>query len=354
MTRSRLYAILLSVVLFAAAPARGQNVHQQMERVHDLAKQMFGLPVLYTPPGNPCPEPCPCGQMCPGGSGNTCVNLTGTGNQKMVGRAWYWGWTLRNLPANSPTRACARQWLLDTINLQQTYGHYSLSAQGGEALTISHGQIWHAGMAAAYLFALTNGPTYGVGTPPDAGMLDAVRKWWADEKFIWDQIAANGGGQVRAPGARFETTPTDPEWVYREKIHTLLKGQVPSSIGNWPNDKYYTAGWIFDELRRRGHSPTLAVNQPGYTASARLFDTLCLYRRGADFLHYFPRMTSVLKPLFWVRRESGTTTYAPLVAGSPTDPPPGVKPANFPGATTVQLQGIDAGALTCPSPDALQ
>lgn len=352
MSRSWSFAISLSFALIvAAAPVRGQDVQTEMERVHDLAKEMFGMMERYQPPENPCPEPCPCAQKCPGGS--TCVNLTGTPNQKLVGRAWYWGWTLRNLPASSPTRACARQYLLDTINLQQTHGHYSLDDTGGEELTIGHGQIWLAGMAAAYLFALTNGPTYGIGNPPDTAMLDAVRKWWTDEKYLWDQIA-NGGAQVRVPGARFDGIPVDGSWAYRERIYTLLKGQVPSGISNWPNDKYYTGGWIFDELRRRGQSPTLAVSQPAYTPSVRLFDRLCLYRRGADFLYYFPRMTKVLAPLFWVRQEGGTMTYAPLVSGTPTNPPAGVKPANFPGATTISLSAIDPGALSCPSPDALQ
>jgi hypothetical protein len=364
MNRRWQYAVLFSaVVLLAAAPARAQNVQTQMERVHDLAKQMFGLPVVYTAPGTPCPDPCPCANKCPCyPSCGACVNLSGTPNQKLLGRAWYWGWTLRNLPASSPTRACARQYLLDHINLQQTHGHYTLIADGGEIFTISHGQLWLAGMSAAYLFALTNGPLYGAGNTPDTEMLNAIKKWWADEKYAWDQIS-NNTGKLRMPGARFTSTPLDgepagepDEWLYREQVYSLLRGQIPSGISNWPTDKYYTGGWIIDELRRRGHSPNNMITPPiGYTALGRIPETLCLYRRtNGDYLYYFPKMRGVGNPLFWVRREGGVTTYAPILSGTPNLPPASAKPANFPNATTAFLTGVIAGQCGCPAPDTVQ
>jgi len=356
MNRRWQYAFVVATVLITAASARGQDVHLQMEQVHDLAKQMFGLPVVYAVPTTPCPDPCPCAQKCTCGTNCTCDNLTGTVNKKLVGRVWYWGWTLRNLPANSPTRACARQYVLDHLNLQQQYGHYTLAADGGEVLTISHGQIYLAGMAAAYLFALTNGPTYGAaGSTPDQQMLDAVKKWWADEKYVWDQVA-NGSGQIRAPGARFLVPgpPNEGEWTYREQVYALLKGQVPSGISNWSTDKYFTGGWIIDELRRRGHSPSNIITPPaGYVATGRIPETLCLYRRGADYVNYFPQLRNVLNPLFWVRKEGGTTTYAvPIPSGAPTFP--ATKPANFPGATKIQITGLVPGSVQCPAADALQ
>lgn len=353
-----LYAILFfTVVVLAAAPARAQNVHTQMERVHDLAKQMFGMSVLYTAPGTPCPDPCPCANKCPCSPNcGSCANLTGTPNQKLLGRAWYYGWTLRNLPASSPTRACARQYLLDHINLQQTHGHYTLIADGGEIFTVSHGQLWLAGMSAAYLFALTNGPLYTGNNIPDTEMINAIKKWWADEKYAWDAIS-NGTGQLRMPGARFTSTPVDGEWVYREQVYALLRGQVPSGMTNWPNDKYFTGGWIIDELRRRGHSPNNMITPPaGYTALGRMPETLCMYRRtNGDYLYYVPQMRGVGNPLFWVRRENGVTTYAPIQSGTPVYPSASAKPANFPNASSsTSLNGVSGGQCGCPAAGSVQ
>ena len=360
MNRRWQYATVFSALLFAAAPSRAQDVHLQMEQVHDLAKQMFGLPVDYAVPYNPCPDPCPCANKCPGGT--TCDNLGGTVNKKIIGRVWYWGWTLRNLPANSPTRACARQYVLDHLNLQQQYGHYTLTTDGGEVLTISHGQIYLAAMSAAYLFALTNVPTYGAGNNPDTQMLNAVKQWWADEKYVWD-LVSNGSGQVRAPGARFFSPgpPNEGEWTYREQVYALIDGRVPMGLpSTWSTDKYTTGGWIIDELKHRNYSPSNIVTPPaGYAVSARVPETLCIYRRGSDYLHYMPQMRNVLNPLFWVRKE-GTppaTTYPPIPNGTTFQGQPTQKPANFPGAVLVPpggLPGLVAGSAPCPAPDALQ
>jgi hypothetical protein len=212
-----------------------------------------------------------------------------------------------------------------------------------------------AGMAAAYLFALTNGPLYGPNNTPDTEMLNAVKKWWADEKYAWDQIS-NGTGQLRMPGARFTSAPQDDHWLYREQIYTLLRGQVPSGIAGWPDFKGYTGGWIIDELRRRGHSPSNMITPPaGYTALGRVPETVCLYRRtNGDFLYYAPQMRGVGNPLFWVRREGGVTTYAPILAGTPRYPPPSAKPLNFPNATTASLTGVIAGQCGCPAPGTVQ
>jgi hypothetical protein len=353
-------AVLLAFACVAVAAAQGVE-KTQMERVHDLAAQMLGEPLLYQVPGNPCPDPCPCGQKCSCGANCTCSTLSsGSPNQKLLGRAWYYGWAVRNLPASSPTRACAKQYLLDHLDAQQTYGHYSINAMTDEDLTLSHSQLWIAGMGAAYLFGLTNGPTYGVGSPPDSDVVDAVKKWWSDEKYVWDLIA-NGGSTVRAPGARFTATPNDLEWTYRDQVYALLKGTVPSGIGNWPNDKYFTGGWIIDELRQRGQSPTQIVTPPaGYAVGPRLHDTLCLYRSGSDFLYYFPALRQAPDPLFWVRKTGSAYTYSqvPLTCGTVVNgvPPACAKPANFPGATTTTLNGLASAGATpgCPLPTALQ
>ncbi|HKI00417.1 MAG TPA: hypothetical protein VKK31_00410 [Thermoanaerobaculia bacterium] len=350
--------IALAFAFVTAASAQGAE-QLQMESVHDLAKQMFGLPVVYRNPATPCPDPCPCAQKCSCGTNCTCGDLTdGSPNQKLLGRAWYYGWAVRNLPANSQTRACARQYLLDLLTAQQTYGHYAANANTDEALTISHGQLWIAGMGAAYLFALVNGPTYGGGTSPDTTVLNAVRQWWADEKYLWDQIA-NGSGLIRAPGARFPAWPNPGEWEYREKVYALLSGTVPSGISAWPTDKYYTGGWIINELRLRGQSPSLIVTPPaGYTVGAKLHDTLCLYRLGGDFLYYFPRLRHASNRLFWVLKQGSNYTFAPLACNPVVngEPPACAKPANFPGATTVTINGLATAGATpgCPAPEALQ
>lgn len=359
MKRRWRYAILLSAfAVLASAPARAQDVQTQMERVHDLAKQMFGMQKVYLPNTEiptPCPDPCPCAQRCPCTT-CSCINLTGTPNQKLVGRVWYWGWTLRNLPPSSPTRACARQYLLDHLALQQQHGHYTLAANGGEMFTVGHGQIWMAGMAAAYLFAVTNGPLYGTNNTADTVMLEAVKKWWADEKFAWDQIS-NGTGQVRMPGARFTSVPQEHHWELREKIHTLLKGQVPPDISSWPNFKEFTGGWIIDELRRRGHSPTNMLTPANYEVKGRSPETVCIYRRAnGDYLHYSPQMRGVGNPLFWVRRENGVMSYAPLQSGTPRVPSAGAKPANFLNAiaSPPPVAGVLPGQCPCPAPGLVQ
>lgn len=84
---------------------------------------------------------------------------------------------------------------------------------------------------------------------------------------------------------------------------------------------------------RRTRSP---VPLAGYTPLGRTPETLCLYRLRS------------LNPLFWVRREGAATTYAPILSGTLNDPPPAAKPANFPGATTVQLSGVVSGRLPAP------
>jgi hypothetical protein len=351
------FGIALLAALAAAAPARAQDVHQQMKQVTDLSRQMLGVSPLYGTPFNPCPDPCPCAQKCSCGSDCTCQNLGGTPNQKLLGRVWYWGWTLRNLPATSPTRACARQYVLDTLALFQTHGHYSTAWPNDEALTISHGQLYLAGMAAAYLFALTNGPTFGIGNPPDTQVLDAVRQWWADEKYSWDQIA-NGSGKIRAPGARFLGWPNEGEWLYREAVYTLLNGGVPNMSG-WGNDKYYLGGWIINELRVRNPPVSQIFTPPaGYSVGVRLHDTLCLYRlAGGDFLHYFPRLIAS-NPIFWVKKTGTSYTFSqfPMTCGSVSNgiPPVCAKPDNLPAVTPVlQFLGRDPASIACPPPQSL-
>jgi hypothetical protein len=96
-----------------------------------------------------------------------------------------------------------------------------------------------------------------------------------------------------------------------------------------------------------GFPTNLVAPLSGYTARVRVHDTLCVYRLGAEWLYYFPKLQAALDPVFWVQSPAGQPHDGGPVAGRPVYPP--VKPANFPGALPTQFLGLASGSISCPA-----
>lgn len=281
----------------------------------------------------------------------TSNELTGgTPNQKMLVRAWHYGWALRT---NSSEKASARSSLLEFINRQQQVagaegsplGHYATDLNANEELTSSHYQLWSAAMAAAYLYAIANGGTVNANShnsTPETAIRDASRRWWSDEKVLYDKIHTNG--KIDAPGARFGLNAAHATNPLRDDVYLLLKGQAPAKVRTCTADKYYASSMILQALRNLG-IPALGVAPAGHVASPKLYDTLCVYRNGADWTLYFPIMRYVSDPVYWVQVIGNVRTDSQLNPG---------KPAAFPfGSFTETIPGVVSGAATCPPPQSL-
>lgn len=333
--------LTLALALLAAGQAWAGIEQTQLQAVKDISWRIFGNTAVAEP------------------AKPALSQLTsGSPNQKLLARVWYYGWALRN--GTSADKTDARTYLLDIIDRQEIWGHYSINSNTDEILTTSHFQLWAGGMAGAYLFALTSGQSWTGAPVSDAAVLTEVRRWWLDEKKLWD-LLANGGNAIDAPGARFPSDQIPPvtNLGYRNTIYGQLRNIRPT-INNptsWENDRWFTGGWILEELYERGHNPTnLVAPLSGHTPQARVHDTLCIYRRSPEWLIYFPKLQVALDPVFWVQNRSGQPHDAGPVAGTPVFPP--VKPANFTNPATVvvtTIPGLASGALTsCPSAGALQ
>jgi hypothetical protein len=346
-------ASILLLALIVALPARPQGVeHTQLQAVKDLASKIFGDNTVAEPV-NPCQASPPCGCPAPPNDGACkCDQLfSGSPNQKLLARTWYYGWALRN--GTAADISCARTQLQSHLTNQEAFGHYSISTSTDEALTSSHFQLWAAGMAGAYLIAETSGKAWTF-TPrtTDTSVLTPVNRWWLDEKKLWDTLATTTGtaGVVDAPGARFPTTDNPPSTnlVYRNLVYKELQRNWPQSTPpQWATDQYYTGGWILDKMIQL--NPTVNVVAPisGYTPIVRLHETLCLYRQGTEWLEYFPLLRSADDPVFWVQNRSGQPHALASVGGRPVNPP--VKPANSSTAMTLtQINGLVSGFATCP------
>jgi hypothetical protein len=322
--------LILTCAFSMVVPVRAATLVQtQMQAVHDLAAGTFGYAV--TEPGKP----------------DLSQLTSGSPNQKLLARIWYYGWALRHGVQSEIDDA--RYWLNDILDKQEAWGHYSLNAAGDEILTTSHFQMYSAGMAGAYLFALTQRGNMGFGAPlpsPDSQILTKVRRWWLDEKKLWDALA-NGSNQIDAPGARF-TEPPLTNLDYRNTVYGQLRNIRPSIPNGWSTDKLWTGGWILEEMYARGHNPTnLAAPLSGYTAQIRIHDTLCIYRLGSEWLYFFPKLQAASDPIFWVQNRVGQLHNPPVAFGVPVNPP--VKPANFPGAILTPYPGLASGAVSCPA-----
>jgi hypothetical protein len=280
----------------------------------------------------------------------------GTPNQKMLVRVWHYGWALRARPADLST---IRATLLDFINRQQQVsgstgplGHYATALGANEELTSSHYQLWSGALAASYLFAIANGGTLmttSQTSTPETAVRDATRKWWSDEQALYDRIYTNN--VLDAPGGRFASdTPIDGPLItneLRDDIYRLLRGLAPARTRNCSSDRYFTSSFVMQALAAKS-VPRLGLPPANHTASPKLYDTLCVYRMGADWTLYFPAMRSVTGALYWVEYRNGDIHRAAV-------PYNGVKPMPYPFglASRDQITGVVAGAATCPQPEAI-
>lgn len=338
----------LILSLFAATPGWAGVEHQQLKAVTALARLAFNQPAT-----------------CMEGSVTTTVDWTfnpdpasahynqlfsGSPNQKLLARTWYYGWALRAGTAANKTEA--RNLLVEMFTRQDTTGHYSINTNTDEALTTSHFQLWAAGVSGAYVIALANGGVIQQNQNPyttgDAAVRAPSRKWWLEEKKMWDLLRSyeNGVARIDAPGARvIQTGPME----LRDLTDMLLRGQVPSKQAQWWGQCYNASAWMMRELNNKGISPTaLGTPQAGETVNRKSYDTLCAYWRGEDYVFSFPQLRKGNDPLFWTARIGGVKSYGPLQSGTPVFP---ATPApSLPGSTLTQVTGLVAGAATCPQP----
>lgn len=338
--------LLALLIAFANSPAEGQGAEQaQMIAVHNLGKIAFGLP--GTMPAKP---------------GLDQLN-SGSPNQKLLARAWYYGWALKN--GTNTEKNEARTYLVDILTRQEQWGHYAINNATGnlndEILTTSHFQLWAAGMAGAYVFAAANNGTItspgNLTSTPEQAVLKQARRWWADEKAMWDKMKytnAQSRATLETPGARFTSAGNLGPHDLRDTILNQLEGRRPLSQNNWLTEKYFTGGLLLEQLFNKGINPMtyLATPNPGESTALRTRDTLCLYRQGGEWLFYFPQLRT-LAPMFWIQKRAGLPPNAPLVTSPPWPTTPSVKPVNFPGATLEEIFGKGAGAVHCPAPGAL-
>lgn len=346
--RGALLSFLL--VSLASAPLRAVGVeHAQLRAVTALSRMAFGHPAtcqdgttvvqpnwqFLGPPTSHYPE-----------------LFSGSPNHKLLARVWYYGWALR-APGTAAQKTEARNLLLEHFANQDAWGQYSISSTTDEILTSSHFQLWAAGVSGAYVLALANGGVIQQGQNPhatgDAPVRDAARRWWLAEKALWDKLQIFVGGQARidAPGARvIFTGPVE----LRDLTNLLVRGQIPAKQQQWWSQCYNASAWMMRELNAKAISPSvLGSPRPGEPVAIQLHDTLCIYRKGQDFVYSFPTLRAAVDPLFWVARIGGVMSYGPLQSGKPVFPavPPPQLPG--PGVPTVEpLSGVVAGAASCP------
>ncbi len=323
------------LMLTSLAPAWAQE-HEELESLANLSRLAIGTAACQPSVVDPTWS-----DVKP-----TSYLTGGTPNQKLMARVWYYGWALRMGTASD--KSDARSQLLDFITRQtNTWGDYATASGANEELTSSHYQLWSAAMASAYLLAIANGGVVNsssASSTPETAIRDAARQWWADEKVLLG-LLVDGSGQIDAPGARFSNTGLEGDNIYRDDIYKLINGQSGYHARSCTEDQYYTASFDLQALNAVGISVSTNLGNPpsGSTASARLYDTLCIYKSGSEYAYYFPTMRGVTDPLYWVQyRLPEGKTYAPLPPSAPG------KPRDFPGATLTVVTGLVSGAATCP------
>jgi hypothetical protein len=355
------FVVFLSLALTAPMSA-GPDAKKSLRSVANIAR--LAIDPSGCNPANVDPENRQMGQWAFGPPPAGYFD-GGTPNQKMLVRAWHYGWALRT---GSDELSTIRNALLDLINKQQAnvnpIGHYATGLNGTEELTSSHYQLWSAPMAAAYLYAIANGGTLNPSSEsstPETAVRDAVRRWWADEKVLYDRIHTDG--KIDAPGARFDTTKQFGTNPLRDDIYRLLKGVAPKKIRDCKADKYYTSSFVMQELKKPGLG-VAPLGQPvaGQSPSPRLWDTLCVYRNrlangnpGTEWTLYFPTMTNVTEPLYWVefRLDVADGKLKKNYAGLPAQNRPVGKPRSYPpGSFLDPIPGV-VDTAQCPLPESL-
>lgn len=327
--------LAIALASMSAPPAHAGAEHEMLQAVANLSRLAMGTPScdpsLVDPTWVFGPPP--------------AAYLTGgTPNQKILARVWNYGWARWSTTSTAQQKADSRTALLNFLNDQHTYGHYT-AAQADEVLTSSHFQLWGAAIAGAYQLALPNSRA-----ALDADVRDAARRWWASERALWDRLVING--QIDAPGARFPNSSFFGPNNLRDDVYRMLNGQNPNQVRTCADDKYYTVSWILRWVNTTaGAGPALGQPVSGETATPRIRQTLCIYKlnTSGEWAFYFPVLTAT-DPLYWVQhRLPEGRTYAGL------PPNPIGKPRSFTGAapTTHHVTGLISGAASCPSPSTL-
>lgn len=229
-------------------------------------------------------------------------------------------------------------------------------------MTSSHFQLWAAAMTGAYVFAIANGGSVtasSVTSTPETAVRDSARRWWADEKRLWDLIARSNGSslEIDSPGARFTSAAGFGTNPLRDNLYRLLRDKAPTKVETCTFFKDASSSFAMNTMRGLGIvlSAQLATALPGETATPKLWDTLCTYGLGSDWALHFPKMREALNPLFWVQSIGGTKSYeAGHFGGFETPMLPTTKPQNMSGATVRTFLGLGAGASSCPSGAQLQ
>lgn len=348
----RTLAWIAAALVSGSALGQGAE-HPQLRAVTALARMAFGFPAT-------CKEASvvitPNWQFDP--VADYASLSSGSPNHRLLARTWYYGWALRS--GTAAQKADARTLLEEFIRRQsQTWGHYSSQANADEILTSSHFQLWAAGITAAYVLALANGGVIQNGQDPYTSgdtavpsVRNAARRWWLEEKKLWDFLVSFEGGEavIDAPGARINFTgPIE----LRDLIYKLLKGQIPSKSAQWWDQCYNSGARMMRDLNNGAISPSvLGTPLAGEVIDPKVHDTLCIYRRGADYLFSFPQLRAAGDPLFWTARVGPNHAYGALQSGKPVLPNPPPTPevtAAFQGVVPRTVPALVAsGAATCP------
>jgi hypothetical protein len=342
---NRLIAVVLGLVITAPLYGAGPDEQVALRAVANIARMAIGTHCVDPDTtswtfGPPPPD----------------YFNGGTPNQKILVRVWHYGWALRTRSADLSN---IRSTLLDFVNRQQQVtasdgplGHYATTLGANEELTSSHYQLWSGAMAAAYLYALADGGTLNTDSERltrETQIRDAVRRWWSDEKALYDRVYTND--RLDAPGARFATnfatSGASITNALRDDVYRLLRGLTPAIFRSCSSDRQVASSFVMQELAARG-VPPLGQPPANYTPGPKLYDTLCVYRMGSDWTLYFPAMRNVTGALYWVEFRNNMIRRA-------TVPYNGVKPSPYPAglASRDSIPGVVAGAATCPQPEAL-
>ena len=357
-------ALFVLMALWTSPQAGAQGLEQnQMKAIAGLTRLAFGC----------APGTSPDGAWTLAPPSHDQLDTNGSPNQRMLARAWYYGWALR--PESGATTAQkneARTLVQQYLDIQSRgvvgfggpFGHYydNGGATRNEEMTSSHYQLWAAAITGAYVFALGNGGSVTASSPtstPETAIRDSARRWWADEKRLYDLISRPKGTslEIDSPSARFTSLTGLGTNALRDDLYRLLRDKAPNKIETCNFFKDASSSFSMNTMKGQGIvlSAQLGTALTGETATPKLWDTMCTYILGSDWALYFPKMREALNPLFWVQSIGGAKTYSePHFGGFDTTMVPANKPQNMTGATVRTFLGLGPGASSCPSGAQLQ
>ncbi|MEP7008719.1 MAG: hypothetical protein ABJC13_00195 [Acidobacteriota bacterium] len=357
-------ALFVLMALWTSPQAGAQGLEQaQMKAIAGLTRLAFGCAASTSPDGAWVLAP----------PSHDQLDTNGSPNQRMLARAWYYGWALRpESGATTTQKNEARTLVQQYLDIQSRsvagfggpFGHYfdNGGATRNEEMTSSHYQLWAAAITGAYVFALGNGGSVtasSVTSTPETAIRDSARRWWADEKRLYDLISRPKGSnlEIDSPGARFTSLAGLGTNALRDDLYRLLRDKAPNKVETCSFFKDASSSFSMNTMKGQGIvlSAQLGTALSGETAAPQLWDTMCTYILGSDWALYFPKMREVLNPLFWVQSIGGAKAYSePHFGGFDTSMLPTTKPQNMTGATVRTILGLGAGASSCPTGAQLQ